>query len=227
MKLRTVPAKPDLTSAERAVLADIGNRVRARLDADPSVHRIEVEKVELYAVSGFLSPAECQHLIGLIDAVAQPSPTYAGGGAHRTSWSGDVDPADPFVRMIERRIADLLSFEESWGETIQGQRYRQGQEFHAHFDWFQPEGEYWPEERARAGQRSWTVMVYLNDVEEGGETEFPKICASVPPQAGVLLAWNNARTDGRPNPATLHAAKPVLRGTKYVITKWFRSRRWT
>ena len=69
-------------------------------------------------------------------------------------------------------------------------------------------------------------MVYLNSVEEGGETEFPKIGASVPPQAGVLIAWNNARIDGRTNPLTLHAARPVLRGSKYVITKWFRCRRW-
>lgn len=211
---------------ETAALAAIGERVRARLDADPSVHRIAVEDVDLYAASNFLSAAECAHFIALIDAVARPSPTYAGGAPFRTSWSGDVDPADSFVRMIERRIADLTGFEESWGETVQGQRYQPGQEFRPHFDWFEPEGEYWPYERAHGGQRSWTVMAYLNDVEEGGETEFPKLGASIPPQRGALLAWNNARRDGRPNPATLHAARPVVRGTKYVITKWFRSRQW-
>lgn len=212
--------------SDQAALAAIGERVRARLDADPAVHRIAVEEVELYAVSGFLSPAECAHFIGLIDAVARPSPTYDEGATYRTSWSGDVDPGDSFVRMVERRIADLTGFDERWGETVQGQRYEPGQEFQAHYDWFQTDGAYWPQERANGGQRSWTVMAYLNDVEEGGETEFPKIRASIPPQEGVLIAWNNARRDGRPNPATLHAARPVIRGTKYVFTKWFRSRAW-
>jgi len=226
MTAAKAPAKDGLTPAERRVLADIGRQVRERLDADPGVHRVGVEGVDLYAVSGFLSGPECERLIGLIDAVAQPSPTYPGGALHRTSWSGDFDPGDPFVKMIERRIADLIGIEETWAETMQGQRYHVGQEFLPHFDWFQPEGVYWPEERQRAGQRSWTAMVYLNTVEQGGETDFPKIGASVPPQPGVLIAWNNARADGRTNPLTLHAAKPVLAGSKYVITKWFRCRRW-
>ena len=37
------------------------------------------------------------------------------------------------------------------------------------------------------------------------------------------LAWNNLLMDGSPNPATLHEAMPVLRGQKYVVTKWFRA----
>ncbi|HMO67975.1 MAG TPA: 2OG-Fe(II) oxygenase, partial [Novosphingobium sp.] len=120
MTAAKAPAKDGLTLAERRVLADIGRLVRERLDADPGVHRIGVDGVDLYAVSDFLSASECERLIGLIDAVAQPSPTYPGGAAHRTSWSGDFDPADPFVKMIERRIADLIGIEETWAETMQG-----------------------------------------------------------------------------------------------------------
>jgi len=30
--------------------------------------------------------------------------------------------------------------------------------------------------------------------------------------------------DGTPNPATLHQGMKVRRGTKYVLTKWFRER---
>ena len=42
------------------------------------------------------------------------------------------------------------------------------------------------------------------------------------PERGKLLAWNNLLPDGRPNPATLHQGMKVRRGTKYVLTKWFR-----
>ena len=69
-------------------------------------------------------------------------------------------------------------------------------------------------------------MIYLCDVEEGGQTCFTRIGVSVPPQRGALLVWNNAAPDGSPNVDTLHAALPVIRGTKYVITKWYRTRPW-
>ena len=43
---------------------------------------------------------------------------------------------------------------------------------------------------------------------------------------GMLLIWNNMGLDGKPNENTLHAGSPVIRGTKYIITKWFRLNRW-
>jgi len=216
---------PKLAANEQATLARTGREACARLDADPGVHRVAVDGVDLYAVSEFLSAPECAHLIALVDASARPSSTYDGGD-YRTSNSADVDGSDPVVRMVERRICDLMGLEECWGEALQGQRYGPGQEFRGHFDWFQTDSFYWSEEQRRGGQRSWTVMVYLNDVEAGGETEFPEIRASIPPQRGALIAWNNMTPEGRPNRATLHAAQPVISGTKYVVTKWFRTRRW-
>lgn len=211
-----------------AALARLGETVRARLAADPSVHKVPVENAEIFAVGAFLSQPECQRLIALINAVARPSPVYdpESGGTYRTSYSGDIDPADSVVQMVERRICDLLGIDLSWGELVQGQRYQPGQQFHAHFDWFDPNAFYWPMEKSRGGQRSWTAMAYLNDVDEGGVTDFPDIGINIPPQAGALLIWNNARPDGTPNPAVVHAAKPVVRGAKYVVTKWFRTRPW-
>src|SRR3546814_11934344 len=76
--------------------------------------------------------------------------------------------------------------------------------------------------RAEGGQRSWTAMIYLNTLEEGGETSFPALGFGVSPRAGLLLMWNNMRPDGSPNPDTLHEARPVESGRKYVVTKWFR-----
>lgn len=210
-----------------AALARVGTMVRKRLASDPAVHRVPVEEAELFAVGGFLDPAECAHLMAMIDSVAKPSPTFEGEARkYRTSYSGDVDPRDSFVRMIERRLCDLLGMEPSWGETVQGQRYAPGQEFQAHYDWFDTGETYWPDESRRGGQRSWTAMAYLNDVEEGGATVFPEVHVSIQPQAGSLLIWNNMRPDGTPNPAVRHAALPVERGVKYVVTKWFRTRPW-
>lgn len=214
--------------ADKAALARVGAQVRERLEADPAAWKLPGDRAEIWALGDFLSPAECDRLIAMIDAVARPSTVYDHGaeGQHRTSYSGDVDRADPFVRMVERRIDDLLGINPAWGETIQGQRYEPGQEFRQHCDWFWTLGEYWKGERQRGGQRSWTAMAYLCDVEEGGETHFTRIGASVAPQRGALLVWNNALPDGTCNYDTMHAALPVIRGTKYVITKWYRTRPW-
>jgi len=221
-------AVPDAPLADKAALEAAGRVVRARLANDPSVYRVPVEGAEIHAVANFLSPAECERLMAMIDAVAKPSPVFeqSHAGTYRTSYSGDVDPADSFVRMIERRLCDLLGLDLAWGETMQGQRYYPGQEFKGHYDFFDTAAFYWPEEKRRGGQRSWTAMAYLNTVEDGGTTEFAKINVSIPPQQGALLIWNNARPDGTPNPLTLHAATPVVQGVKYVITKWFRTRPW-
>jgi len=70
---------------------------------------------------------------------------------------------------------------------VQGQRYAPGQEFQAHYDWFDTAAAYWPKEIERGGQRSWTAMAYLNDIPEGGATVFERIGVSVQPQAGALL----------------------------------------
>ncbi len=218
------PAPP----ADQAAIARIGAAVRARLEVDPTVQKVPGDRAEIYAVGNFLSADECNRLIEMIDRVAQPSKVFDLGYAanYRTSYSGDVERHDPFVRMIERRLDDLIGLPHENGETFQGQRYLPGQEFKPHMDWFDTLAKYWPGEELRGGQRCFTAMAYLNDVEEGGHTDFPRIGINIPPQQGALIVWNNSLPDGTVNFDTMHAGTPVLRGVKYVITKWYRTRRW-
>ena len=214
-------------NTDKDALKALGQSVVARLNADPAAYRLPVDGLEIFGVADFFSPAECQKLIQIVDSVARPSSVFGGTGAEkgRTSFSGDVDPADPFIQMLQRRLDDLLGIDPHFGETIQGQRYLPGQEFKAHYDWFDTTSGYWQDEH-QAGQRSWTAMAYLNAVEEGGSTDFPRVELSIPPQAGALLVWNNMSPDGSPNHKSLHAGMPVVRGVKYVVTKWYRARNW-
>jgi prolyl 4-hydroxylase len=193
---------PPCPNPDKVALMRLGAQVRGRLEVDPAVHKVPVEAAEIWALSEFVSPDECNQLIAM------------------------VDRGDPFVKMIERRIDDLLGIPHEFGETMQGQRYALGQEFKQHQDWFWTKAPYWKTESKRGGQRSITAMIYLNDVEEGGTTNFPRIGVSIPPQRGALIVWNNACPDGSLNQATLHAGTPVIKGTKYIITKWYRTRKW-
>jgi prolyl 4-hydroxylase len=223
-----VPAPSAENNPDKDSLRRLGRKVRERLAANPEVYKLPTDKAEIFAVGEFLTPDECGRLMAMIDAVAVPSRAfdadYASG--HRTSYSGDVDPNEPFIIKLQRRIDDLLGIDPKFGETIQGQRYLPGQQFKPHTDWFPVNTAYWEQERGRGGQRAFTAMAFLNPVEEGGTTEFPTLGMSIEPQPGALLIWNNADEDGVPNPWTLHAGRPVVRGVKYIITKWYRSKAW-
>jgi prolyl 4-hydroxylase len=166
--------------------------------------------------------------MAMIDQVAFPSDVLGHGytEAWRSSSSANLDRDDPLVQSIEQRIDALLGLPHEWGETVQGQRYQPGQQFKDHLDSFWTLADYWQEEARRGGQRCFTAMIYLNDVEAGGSTDFPNLGVSIPPQKGVILVWNNARPDGSLNEYTLHAGRPVEAGTKYIVTKWYRTRPW-
>ena len=217
------------TVPDQDALRQLGEQVRKRLAADPGVYRVDTDIAELFAVGDFLSKAECERLCAMVDQTARPSSLHEVDydSGFRTSYSGDLDPADPFVMGIGRRIDDILGVDSSFGEAIQGQRYLPGQQFKPHNDWFYTTEKYWQGERKRGGQRSWTTMIFLNDVEKGGETHFTQIGIKIEPKPGVLLIWNNALPDGRPNEGTMHAGTPVIEGAKYIVTKWYRTRRWT
>jgi prolyl 4-hydroxylase len=220
--------RPDALTSDRDNLKRIGRKVRRRLAANKDVRRIGVDKAEMWAVARFLDPVECGRLMALIDAVAVPSAAYEldYSTGYRTSYSGNLDPFDPLVRGIQARIDDLLGLERSHGETLQGQRYTVGQEFRPHNDWFPANSPSWEVEQRHGGQRSITAMAYLNTVEEGGATDFPRLGIAIEPRPGTLLIWNNADENGTPNPWTIHAGNPVTRGSKYVVTKWYRCGRW-
>ncbi len=196
----------------------------SRLSALDGVQRVPTRELELFIVRGFLDPATCAALIERIDARRRPSTIAddAGIANFRTSETCDLDSVEPLVAEVEQRISNLLGLPLALGEPLQGQRYAPGQEFRPHTDTFNPSGYDYLVHTARGGQRSWTAMIYLNQPEDGGATRFKTIGKTIQPETGKLLTWNNLRPDGVPNDATLHQGMKVRRGTKYVLTKWFR-----
>jgi prolyl 4-hydroxylase len=197
-----------------------------RLRRAPGVQRVPSPKLELFVVRGFLEPAICAALIERIDARRRPSEIADDLGAEnfRTSETCDLDWADPVVGAVDQAISSLLGIPLARSEPIQGQRYAPGQEFKPHTDTFEPNRPDYFTHCAETGNRSWTAMIYLNQPEDGGATRFKTIGKTIQPETGKLLAWNNLLPDGRPNMATLHQGMKVRKGTKYIVTKWFRER---
>ena len=194
----------------------------------PGVQRVPSDKLELFQLKNFLPPQLCQDLITLIDKDRRPSTLADAGDDHyfRTSETCDLAPEESAVGQLEDLLFALNGIDPAHGEPVQGQRYAVGQEFKPHCDYFNPGGADWARYCSVAGQRTWTFMIYLNEVEAGGATRFKAVGKTFQPEVGKLLGWNNRRPDGRENPNTIHHGMKVRKGVKYVITKWYREKPW-
>jgi len=67
-------------------------------------------------------------------------------------------------------------------------------------------------------------FLYLNDVEEGGETAFPKLGPlAVKPKVGRAILWPSVSNKSplEIDPRTYHEARPVIKGTKYSANVWY------
>jgi hypothetical protein len=62
-------------------------------------------------------------------------------------------------------------------------------------------------------RRAFVFTIYLNDVEEGGETEFLNFSKRVSPKKGKIVIW----PAGFPY---VHRGNPPLSGEKYILTSW-------
>jgi hypothetical protein len=74
---------------------------------------------------------------------------------------------------------------------------------------------------ANGGQRTVTVLIYLNDVKRGGATSFPVLNLQVQPRQGMALVFFPAAIDGTLDKSALHAALPAV-DTKFVSQVWIR-----
>ena len=73
------------------------------------------------------------------------------------------------------------------------------------------------------GRRLITFMMYLTDVELGGNTIFPYVGLSVKPTRGMALFWFNINSNMEVlRPQSLHMGCPVVRGSKWIANKWIK-----
>jgi prolyl 4-hydroxylase len=102
--------------------------------------------------------------------------------------------------------------------------YDPGQEYKPHYDFLNPGVPAFARQLAIMGQRVATCLTYLNEDYEGGETEFPKIGWRFRGKTGDALFFANVTPEKTPDPLTLHAGRPVIRGHKWLLSQWVRDR---
>lgn len=193
------------------------------------LRRVPTPRAQLYVWPNFLVPEICDALIQLADERLRLSTTTDAFADPkiRTSRSSDIGSlGHSLVMQLDELIAEALGIHWSYSDVTQIQRYDVGQEYKAHYDYFTPGTRDYQVYCQFTGQRTWTFMIYLNEVEEGGGTRFRRLEKTIMPEKGKAVIWNNLNSDGTINPYTIHHGMKVRRGSKYVVTKWFRERGW-
>ncbi|KAL3723686.1 hypothetical protein ACJRO7_035799 [Eucalyptus globulus] len=196
-----------------------------------------------FVYHNFLSEDECKYLIELAKPHMKKSTVVdrvtgeTKDSRVRTSLGTFLTRGrDKIIRDIEKRIADFTFIPIEHGEGLQMLHYEVGQKYEPHYDYFQDEYN-----TKNGGQRMATILMYLSDVEEGGETVFPtakgnfsavpwwnelsdcgKEGLSVKPKMGDALLFWSMKPDGSLDKSSLHGGCPVIKGNKWSSTKWLR-----
>ena len=130
---------------------------------------------------------------------------------------------DHVLEALERCISRVSDLPVLNGEFAQILRYRIGEEFRPHVDYFNAVAGAPHPALVDGGQRAQTVLMYLSDEYAGGTTEFPKLSLVVRGQRGDLLHFHNVDAAGLGHDDSLHTGTPVTSGEKWLLSKWIRS----
>ncbi|KAL3140676.1 hypothetical protein ABBQ32_005240 [Trebouxia sp. C0010 RCD-2024] len=200
-----------------------------------------------YLFPSFLSAERAEHFVKLAKARLAPSAVALKKGDTedstknvRTSqgtFIGREDDKQGVLAWIEDRLAQLTGLPANHGEPFNVLRYQLTQHYSSHYDVFDPES-YGPQ----SSQRMATVLIYLSAPEEGGETVFPlegehgldrlptidySSCSQglrYKPRTGDALLFWSIHPNGTFDKHALHGGCPVIKGEKWVATKWIRDK---
>eukprot|EP01061_Rhynchopus_euleeides_P037318 TRINITY_DN633_c0_g2_i1.p1 TRINITY_DN633_c0_g2~~TRINITY_DN633_c0_g2_i1.p1 ORF type:complete len:517 (+),score=233.08 TRINITY_DN633_c0_g2_i1:32-1582(+) len=191
---------------------------------------------KVYFFEKMATPEECDAIIHAADHHISRSGVVPHKGSKdstiqniRTSSHTWLTESVPEVRTLMARILATTGFGVHDHEALQVLRYQMNQKYDAHHDYFDPQ--------LYGGQktnRAITCFIYLDDVEEGGETWFPRAnkgpnpanysaCDTglkAKPVKGSTACFYDMRPDFSLDEYSLHAGCPVLKGTKWGGTLW-------
>ncbi|WIA41185.1 hypothetical protein OEZ86_004800 [Tetradesmus obliquus] len=203
-----------------------------------------------YLFHGFLSDEEVAQIKTAAAPFMKRSTVVGDAKQHinvvdeyRTSYGMFIRRNNPLITGFMKRVAEWAKLPVSHFEDMQVLRYGAGQQYRPHQD------SILDEVQQPHGPRLATVLLYLNDVPEGGETAFPDTDASkwaspevgaqvdptlsecakgsvaYRPQKGDAFMFWSFKPDGvSMDPFAQHTGCPPTKGVKWAAPMWIHSR---
>lgn len=201
---------------EQTIFNHIGNKIKTD-DREISIIA-RFEEPLIVVLGNVLSDEECDEIINLsksrmerskIGSVREVNEMRTSSGTFLPEVNNDV------ITRVEKRVSQIMNIPTEHGEGLHILNYQIGQEYKAHFDFFNSD-------KFVKNPRISTLVMYLNDVEAGGETYFPHLKLSVSPQKGMAVYFEYFYQNHALNELTLHGGAPVVLGDKWAATQWMR-----
>jgi hypothetical protein len=196
-----------------------------------SVPKIDAcEKPRIRIVRDFIDPNICDWMVSKSLGKYAPSMMFDGAKSNflatRTcsDFKFDVTSSDAVIQYVREKVSAQTGIPISCMEPPQIFHYALGQEIKAHYDGLKLGDQGYGQSGTYKGDRIVTLLLYLNDDYDGGELVFPKVDFKFKGKKGDGVYFAHVDEDGNPERLSLHAALPVTRGEKYILSQWIHDR---
>jgi len=208
----------NLKETEQTIFNHTGPFIQT-IDREIEIHTRKEEPL-VVLLNNVLSDEECDELINHAKLRMKRSKIGLSHEENEMRTSSGMffeESETELIKRIENRIETIMNIPIEHAEPLQVLHYEPGQQYKPHFDYFS--------NHRTKNNRISTLILYLNDVEEGGETIFPALNYSVAAKKGTGLYFEYFYQDEAINELTIHAGSPVISGEKWVATQWMRRQR--
>jgi prolyl 4-hydroxylase len=206
-------------------------KTRKSTYVDPQIIKHSHQDYEVLEIYNLLTPEECNEIIqfakdkGMHESDVLSYGTDSGTAVNndyrksKTAWLQDDD--HPLCMRLAQYSEQITTIPRENQEMLQVAHYEPNGKFNEHFDACAYDNkDYCDKMNNYSGQRRSTLLIYLNDDFEGGETEFVQIGLKIKPEKGKGILFWNVDEDENIIEKSKHRGNPVLKGEKWICTKW-------
>lgn len=214
-------------------MPDLWRRLRESVDLEKWIVPAPPKQVwdwpKIWTVENFATPELCAWLVSRGKEKMRPSMMFDGQKSIFLATRTCSDFAFTLVEggvvllLLRIRISLATGLTPEQMEPPQIFHYALGQEIKAHYDSLYDKEHPYGREGTYQGDRLATFLMYLNDDYEGGDLDFAKVGFTYKGKTGDGIFFASM-LEGKPDPQSLHCARPVTKGEKYILSQWIHDR---
>jgi len=184
----------------------------------------DIPSYDIIEIPDFLTSEECDKIIELSNGNLFTSKIYSDKEDllltdSRKSEQCWLKDDISLIKKVSDKVK-MYTNEHGYQEELQVVKYPIGGYFKPHYDACEGDNLYCTRMNGENGQRLFTVLFYLNDDFDGGETVFPLINKIVKPKKGKAVIFKNVDKNGFIIKQALHGGEPIKTGEKWIANKW-------
>jgi prolyl 4-hydroxylase len=201
------------------------------------VKKYSYNKYVLLEIYDLLNHEECDILINLAKAKGL-EPSRVSSFAKGKTNSADIDYRNseqawlydsehPVVKKISDFSEKITGIPKKNQERLQVAHYNEKGKFEEHYDsCYVDDEEFCNKINRGAGNRRTTLLIYLNDDFDNGETNFVELGLKIKPEKGKAILFSSTDNEDNLLFYAKHKGNVVLNGEKWIATKWSRAKQY-